>query len=116
MFCGWVITMVPKLVIDTDAALLLLNDSIMGFTIGGGLFLLVYLISHKGLGGGDVKYMAISGLYIGFAGILSAMLYGTLLAALVGIALLVMKKIGRKDSMPLIPFLYIGILISVFYR
>ena len=116
MFAAWVLTMMPKLLLDTDMAIDMLKDAALGFVIGGGLFLLVYLISRKGLGGGDVKFMAAAGLYIGFTGILSAMLYGTILAALVGLVLLLLKKIGRKDAMPLAPFLYIGILITVFYR
>ena len=116
MIAAWAITMVPKLLMDIDAAVVLLKDAAFGFLIGGGLFLLVYIISRKGLGGGDVKFMAASGLFIGFAGTLSAMLYGTVLAALAGLALLLLKKLGRKDAMPLAPFLYIGMLIAIFYR
>jgi Flp pilus assembly protein protease CpaA len=116
MLGAWVLTMAPKILLDTDMAVMLLKDAALGFVIGGGLFLLVYLISRKGLGGGDVKYMAATGLYIGFSGVVSAMLYGTILVALTGLTLLLLKKIGRKDSIPLAPFLYIGILITLFYR
>ena len=116
MLTAWTLVMIPKLFIHTDMAIVLLKDAALGFVVGGGLFLLVYLVSRKGLGGGDVKFMAASGLYVGFAGTLSAMLYGTILAALVGLVLLLIKKIGRKDMMPLAPFLYVGIVISLFYR
>jgi len=44
------------------------------------------------------------------------MLYGTILAALTGLILILLKKLGRKDAMPLAPFIYAGILITVFYR
>ena len=116
MLGAWVITMVPKLFLDIDTAIVLLKDAALGFATGGGLFLLVYLISRKGLGGGDVKFMAVAGMYIGFAGVLSSMLYGTILAAIIGLVLILLKKIGRKDSMPLAPFLYIGILLRVLFR
>ncbi|MCL2162888.1 MAG: prepilin peptidase [Oscillospiraceae bacterium] len=116
MLSAWVLTMAPKLVIDTENALVLLLDAVLGFAVGGGLFLLIYLVSRKGLGGGDVKFMAAAGLFIGFSGTLAAMLYGTILAALTGLTLLLLKKIGRKDQMPLAPFIYVGILIIVFYR
>jgi len=115
MIVSWIIIMVPKLFIDTEAAIVLLKDASLGFLIGGGLFMLVYLVSHKGLGGGDVKFMAVTGLYIGFERTLSTMLYGTIIAALIGLILLILKKIGRKDAMPLAPFLYIGILLTVFF-
>lgn len=115
MLIAWTIAVIPKLIFDTDTAVEVLKNSVLGLLVGGGLFLLVYLISRKGMGGGDVKFMAVTGLYIGFTGILSAMLYGSVLAALVGLVLLLAKKIGRKGTIPLAPFLYTGILITVFY-
>lgn len=116
MLGAWVITMIPKLFLEIDSAAVILKDSILGFIIGGGLFLLVYIISRKGMGGADVKFMAAAGLYIGSARVLSAMLYGAVILALIGIILLALKKIGRKDTLPFIPFIYIGILIATFYR
>lgn len=116
MLAAWVFTMTPKLFIDTEAGVSLLKDSALGFLIGGGLFMVVYLVSRKGLGGGDVKFMAAAGLYLGFGGTIPAMLFGTILAALTGLALILMKKIGRKDTIPLAPFLYIGMLITVFLQ
>ena len=115
MFAAWVLAMAPKLLLDIEAAVALLGDAALGSAVGGGLFLLVYLISRKGLGGGDVKFMAAAGLYLGFAGALSAMLLGTALAALAGLALLLLRRIKLKDSMPLVPFIYIGMLITVFF-
>ena len=116
MIGTWILMIIPKLLLDIDSTVIFLKDSVFGFLIGGGIFLVVYLISRKGLGGGDVKFMAAAGLYLGFERTLSAMLYGTVLAGLAGLMLLLLKKLGRKDTMPLAPFLYIGILITVFYR
>ena len=115
MIFAWALAMAPKLFLDADSAVSLLKEAGLGFLCGGGLFLLVYSISRRGLGGGDVKFMAAAGLYLGFSGILSAMLYGSVLAALAGLSLLLLKKIGRKDSIPLAPFLYAGILATVFW-
>lgn len=115
MLVAWVLIMMPKLFLDIDTAVALLLDAVLGFVVGGGSFLLIYMISRKGLGGGDVKFIAAAGLYIGLSGVLSAILYGTMAAALTALILLLLKKIGRKDSIPLAPFLYIGILITVFY-
>ena len=113
MIAAWVLVITPKLFFDVDTAVIMLADSVLGFAIGGGVFLLVYLVSRKGLGGGDVKFMAASGLYLGYYGALPAMLFGTVFAALAGLALILLKKIGRKDTMPLSPFLYAGILITI---
>ena len=116
MFAAWVIVMTPTLFLDTGTAVDLLRESAFGAAIGGGLFLFAYLISRKGLGGGDVKFMACVGLYQGLAGVTIIMLCGTTLAALTGLILIMLKKIGRKDTIPLAPFLFAGILIAVFFR
>jgi len=115
MLGGWIAMSVPAILLNTEAAIESLIESAFGFASGGGLFLIVYLISHKSLGGGDVKLMACVGLYLGFSGILAVMLWGTILAALTGLVLILFRKIGHKDSIPLAPFLYIGILIAVFF-
>ena len=114
MLASWILVMAPKLFLDTHMAIALLVDSAIGLAIAGGMFLIVYLVSRKGLGGGDVKFMAAAGLYLGSGGVLPSMLCGTVLAALTGLVLILMKKIGRKDAIPLAPFLYIGILITIF--
>lgn len=111
----WILTVIPQLVINIDTTLGTLKDSAFGFLIGGGLFLLVYLISRGGLGGGDVKFMAVAGLFLGLNGILPPMLYGSILAALFSLVLILLKKIDRKDAIPLAPFLYTGILITIFF-
>jgi len=113
MTAGWVFMMVVLLLLDIESGVTSLIDSMYGLLTGGGLFLLVYLISRKGLGGGDVKFMAAAGLYLGFTGTIPAILYGTVIAAITGLVLVMLKKIGRKDTMPLIPFLFIGIILAV---
>jgi len=114
MFGGWLLLIIPKLYLDSQAGIWLLADSMLGLLLGGGVFLAVYLVSRKGLGGGDVKFMAAAGLYLGFSKTIPAILYGTILAALVGLILIAFKRIKRKDTMPLAPFLFVGIMITVF--
>jgi len=116
MLTAWVLTITPMLFIYANASVEYIKDSALGFAFGGGLFLLVYMISRKGLGGGDVKFMAVAGLYLGFGGAIPVMLYGTVLAALTGLTLVLLKRIGRKDAIPLAPFLYAGILVTVFLQ
>ena len=112
----WVLILVPHLFLRTEATLPVLVQGLLGAALGGGVFLLVYLISRRGLGGGDVKFMAAAGLYLGIAGVLPTMLCGSVLAALTGGILILCKRMGRKDSIPLIPFLYVGMLLTIFFR
>jgi len=113
MLASWAATIAPALILDAGTAAALLRDSAAGLAAGGAVFVSVYIVSRRGLGGGDVKFMAAAGLYIGFPGTLSAMLYGTALAALTGVLLLLLKKAGPKDAIPLAPFLCAGIIIAV---
>lgn len=115
MAAAWALIMMPQLFFRTEEALRFLISGGLGFLMGGGLFLLVYFVSRGGLGGGDVKLMAAAGLYLGFQDVLQVMLYGSILAALTGGGLILMKKIDRKDAIPLVPFLYAGILLTVFF-
>jgi Flp pilus assembly protein protease CpaA len=115
MLAGWILIVIPQLFFDIESILLFLRDSLFGLLTGGGVPLFIYIISRKGLGGGDVKFMAVAGLYLGMIMILSALLYGSILAGLTGLILILTKKRGRKDTIPLAPFLYIGILLAVFF-
>ena len=114
MFASWALVISYQVAVNTEQSITPLMDSAAGFVVGGGLFLLVYLISGKGLGGGDVKFMAVAGLYLGLGATITVILCGTILAALTGTVLILLKKIGRKDAIPLAPFLYTGILLTVF--
>ena len=116
MFTAWFITMIPMLFINSQEATFVFFDSCLGLMLGGGLFLLVYIISSRGLGGGDVKFMAAAGLYLGLYGVIPAMFLGSALAALTVLILLLFKKIKRKDTIPLIPFLSVGMIAAVLLR
>lgn len=116
MITVWLLLIVPVLFFDPGYGLNMLTDSLLGLLTGGGMFLLVYALSKKGLGGGDVKFMAAAGLFLGFSETIPAILYGTVLAALTGVFLILIKKIKKKDTMPLVPFLFAGIMITAFIR
>jgi len=116
MLAAWVIVLVPYLFFQTDRALSTILSGLIGFGLSGVLFLLVYLISRHGLGGGDVKLMAVSGLYLGFGGVLPTMLIGSVLSAITALILIISKKMDAKGTLPLVPFLYVGMLLTTFFR
>ncbi|MCL2628044.1 MAG: A24 family peptidase [Oscillospiraceae bacterium] len=114
MFCTWLLIVVILFFVETDRAVALLIDAGFGLFIGTGIFAAVYLISREGLGGGDVKFIAAAGLFLGLGSTIASIFFGSLLAALTGVVLILLKKITRKDKMPLAPFLLVGIVIAVF--
>lgn len=113
MMGAWILVIIPQLFFHTEQTITLLMSGIAGALLGGSLFLIVYVISRKGLGGGDVKLITASGLYLGLDGILPAILYGSVLSAIAAGIMILRKKINRKDTIPLVPFLYIGMLLTM---
>jgi leader peptidase (prepilin peptidase) / N-methyltransferase len=82
--------------------------SLLGVLIGGVLFYLIALISKGGMGGGDIKLIAMIGAFLGWHGTLFTIFSSALLGAVVGIMLMVLGKKGRKDKVPFGPFLSFG--------
>ena len=115
LLISWLLVLLPQFLLRREVAVQLMLYGGLGFLINGVLLLLVYYISRKALGGGDVKLMTVAGLFLG-PPILNAMLYGSVIAAIVSIVLILTKKMNKKDSIPLIPFLYAGIVITMFLQ
>lgn len=84
-------------------------DYILGFFIAGGLLFLIAVISRGGMGGGDIKLMAMAGLAIGWKWALLGFFIATFLGGAVSLVLLLSKKAERKDKIAFGPFLAIGI-------
>ena len=114
MLCVWVLIAIPQLLVRTEAVIGMVFSAVVGFALTGVLLALVYIISHRGIGGGDVKFMTVAGLYLGARGAVSALLYGSILSAITGLLLVAFKKIDLKSAIPLMPFLYVGIMLNLF--
>jgi leader peptidase (prepilin peptidase)/N-methyltransferase len=82
--------------------------SLLGVLIGGTLFYLIALVSKGGMGGGDIKLIAMIGAFLGWHGTLFTIFSSALLGAVVGISLMLLGKKGRKDKLPFGPFLSFG--------
>ena len=83
------------------------------FSVSVPMFILAVLCSG-GLGGGDIKLMAASGVLLGIKWNIFAACAGLFLGALYGFFLLITKHAGRKDYFALGPFLCIGIAVVFF--
>ncbi len=70
-----------------------------------------YLFSRGSMGAGDVKLALVMGLYLSGEYVVGAVLYGCIAGAVFSIVQLVRKKLTRKDAIPFVPFLYLGLII-----
>ncbi len=89
--------------------------SLAGALLGGGLFYLIVVASRGGMGGGDVKLIAMIGAFLGWKGVLLTIFLAALVGSLVGIFLMVFMGKGRKDPIPFGPFLALGALLTLFW-
>jgi len=90
-------------------------ESAAGIVVGGGCLLLVigiyYLLTKReGMGGGDVKLLAMIGAFLGIGGVFITVLVGSIVGSIVG--LIVMFKHDANAKMPIVfgPFLSLGAL------
>jgi leader peptidase (prepilin peptidase)/N-methyltransferase len=96
------------------------KDSLMGILIGGGILFLVasgyYLLTKKeGMGGGDVKLLAMIGAFLGWKGAVFTIFVGSALGTVIGAAVAIKSREGRKAAVPFGPFLSLGALLYLFY-
>ena len=83
-------------------------DSMIGGFMGGGVFLLAALLWPGKVGLGDVKMMAIIGLYMGKETIMECIIVSLFLAALFGMTMLLRKKIDKTMGIPFAPFVFLA--------
>lgn len=90
-------------------------DMLGGSLLGGGLLLTVALVSRGGMGGGDVKFAAALGIWLGVQLTLLSLFLSFFLGGVSGIFLLLFRLKKRKDMIPFGPYLSAGALLTVLY-
>lgn len=95
-------------------------ESILGILIGGGSLLLVAwtynLITKKeGMGGGDIKLLAMLGAVIGWKGVLFTIFVASAVGTISGMLVMLKTRKSRKLAIPFGPFLAIGGITYVFF-
>lgn len=88
-------------------------NHILGFFLVIVLFLIPFLI--KGIGGGDIKLFAVCGFFIGWKLILTSFIFAHIICSLYSIFIIIKYKATRKTSIKFVPFIAIGVFISIFY-
>lgn len=90
-------------------------DAMAGALAGGGLLLTVAVLSHGGLGGGDVKCAAALGLWLGWRLTLTALFFAVVLGGGTAAVLLVLRLKSCRDAIPFGPFLAAGTFLAMLY-
>ncbi|MEJ5348072.1 MAG: prepilin peptidase [Desulfosoma sp.] len=95
-------------------------DAWIGALLGGGFFFAVAwgyqrLRNQDGLGGGDIKLLAMIGAFIGWKGVLFTVFVSSVIGAAVGLAVMARSRQGLVTRLPFGPFLSLGAMSYVFW-
>ncbi|WP_232370937.1 prepilin peptidase [Desulfogranum marinum] len=97
------------------------QESIIGILAGGGVLYLIafcyYAITRRdGMGGGDIKLLAMIGAFLGWPSLLYVVFFSSLTGSIVGIATMISKKESTRLKIPFGPFLSLGGLSYLFFK
>jgi leader peptidase (prepilin peptidase)/N-methyltransferase len=96
------------------------REALLGILIGGGsLFLVAWIYSlitkKEGMGGGDIKLLAMMGAIVGWQGVLFTIFLASLVGTIAGLAAMLQSRKGMKLAVPFGPFLSIGSITYIFF-
>lgn len=111
------IVSIPAVIVGIIGSLLLhvsWQSIVIGITIGGGLFLVQFILSRgKWVGGGDIRLGAAMGAMLGWPMIGVALFGAYVLGACVAIPMLVARRKGMKDALPFGTFLSVATVLTL---
>lgn len=95
-------------------------DSLFGILLGGGLLMLIalayeYLAKREGMGGGDIKLLAMLGAFLGWKAIFPVVFIASLVGTVVGVPLMLLQKKDGKLALPFGPFLALAAIVYLLY-
>ncbi|MBN2124077.1 MAG: prepilin peptidase [Deltaproteobacteria bacterium] len=95
-------------------------ESLIGILGGGGFFYLIgagfrRLRGKEGMGGGDIKLLAMIGAWMGWKALPFIVLISSLTGTLIGGGALLMARRGFSEKIPYGPFLVLGTLVYLFF-
>ncbi len=96
------------------------QSSLIGLLLGGGVLYLVaflYLLLRKqeGMGGGDIKLLAMLGAWLGWQSLPFIIFFSSATGSIVGLIAMIQQKKGGQTRIPFGPFLSGAALIYIFY-
>jgi leader peptidase (prepilin peptidase)/N-methyltransferase len=87
----------------------------LGLLAGGGPFGMIALVYGKGMGWGDVKLLAMLGVFLGWQKIIICMFLGSMLGVLWMAPLMLLRKLDRKTPFAFGPFLAATALLVMYF-
>jgi leader peptidase (prepilin peptidase) / N-methyltransferase len=95
-------------------------SSLLGILAGGGFLLATAWVYEKitgveGMGGGDIKLLAMIGAFLGWPSIPVTLFFASLVGSVVGIGCMVVTGAGRRLALPFAPFLCAGAILFIFF-
>jgi len=95
-------------------------SSFIGVLSGGGSLFLVatvyqWLFKREGMGGGDVKLLAMIGAFLGWKAVILTIFLSSFIGSIIGITVMLIKGKDFKYAIPFGPFLAAGAVISLFW-
>jgi len=96
------------------------QDSALGVFLGGGIFYAIaagyYLLARRaGMGGGDIKLLAMIGAFLGWRSLPFVIFTSALLGSVIGIGAMIKQKKGGKTVIPYGPFLAVASYLYLFF-
>lgn len=94
-------------------------NSLLGILLGGGSLLLVAylyqrLTGKEGMGGGDIKLLAMMGAFLGWKSVPFIIFTSSLAGSLIGISIMLFQKKDSKLAIPFGPYLAFGAVLYIF--
>ena len=92
----------------------------MGILLGGGSLLFVayayyWLTKKDGMGGGDIKLLAMMGAFLGWISIPFIIFVSSLVGSVVGISLMSLRNQDSKLALPFGPYLAFSAVLYIFF-
>lgn len=92
-------------------------EALMGAALGGGVLWLIgeayfRYSGQEGMGGGDVKMLAMIGAFLGWKLVLVTLVLSSVAGSIVGLFVIVIKRGGMKYALPYGTFLALGALVA----
>jgi leader peptidase (prepilin peptidase)/N-methyltransferase len=105
--------------LSLTGATLPIPDSLIGVVVGGGSLYVVAVVYEKvtkreGMGGGDVKLLAMIGAWLGWKAVLFTLFFASLTGSVIGGTIMMAKKEDSKLAIPFGPFLAFSALAYIF--
>lgn len=114
----------PGIGVGFAAALILGSPSwtasLAGILLGGGLLWGVaegyhWLTGREGMGGGDIKLLAMIGAFLGWQAVPVTLMIASLTGTAIGIGLMLVRRRDRRTAIPFGPFLAVGAACALFW-